>query len=214
VRPTATTKADKRPCRAWSGGKHPPTGFIVPYSSRCTNGTSMCTSGQVCGSARRALRATPHAPLSPLSPLPPLQPPRNKTGNLLVLPGCTIGCKECTGNDPNFDHCPDTGGRRRVAETPGPKPDSGACLPHHQPAHRGRVRAELLPLQPVRAPAQPPVESIVDRIPEEVICGPTRAGPRAGAGVRPVRHGGGLHRAALQRRRVQRHPVRESGRPW
>ena len=33
---------------AWSGGKHPYTGEIQPYSCACTNGTDECSSGQSC----------------------------------------------------------------------------------------------------------------------------------------------------------------------
>ena len=33
---------------AWSGGKHPMTGWIEPYNCGCTNGTSECNSGQSC----------------------------------------------------------------------------------------------------------------------------------------------------------------------
>ena len=29
-----------------SGGKHPPTGWLMPYGASCTNGTSECNSGQ------------------------------------------------------------------------------------------------------------------------------------------------------------------------
>ena len=33
----------------WSGGKHPMTGWIEPYSCKCTNGTEAeCNSGQSC----------------------------------------------------------------------------------------------------------------------------------------------------------------------
>eukprot|EP00037_Helgoeca_nana_P032680 m.414933 g.414933 ORF g.414933 m.414933 type:complete len:386 (-) comp29473_c0_seq1:271-1428(-) len=34
------------PGTPWSGGKHPPIGWIMPYSSWCTNGTSGCNLGQ------------------------------------------------------------------------------------------------------------------------------------------------------------------------
>ena len=34
---------------AWSHGKHPMTGWIEPYSCKCTNGTEAeCNSGQSC----------------------------------------------------------------------------------------------------------------------------------------------------------------------
>ena len=33
---------------AWRDGRHPPTGWIEPYTCNCTNGTDACSNGQSC----------------------------------------------------------------------------------------------------------------------------------------------------------------------
>ena len=46
IMPPSRNAIDGEPGTPWSDGKHPPTGWLMPYSSRCTNGTSTCNSGQ------------------------------------------------------------------------------------------------------------------------------------------------------------------------
>ena len=43
----------------WSGGKHPPTGRIDRKAAPCTNGTSVCNSGQSTFWFSRAPRPAP-----------------------------------------------------------------------------------------------------------------------------------------------------------
>ena len=47
IMPPSRNAVDGEPGTPWSNGKHPPTGSIMPYDATCTNGTSMCNSGQV-----------------------------------------------------------------------------------------------------------------------------------------------------------------------
>ena len=44
--PTRNAIDGYMPGTPWSGGRHPPTGWIMPYEGTCTNGTSACNSGQ------------------------------------------------------------------------------------------------------------------------------------------------------------------------
>ena len=46
IMPPSRNAIDGEPGTPWSNGKHPPTGWIMPYGSSCTNGTSECNSGQ------------------------------------------------------------------------------------------------------------------------------------------------------------------------
>lgn len=46
IMPPSRNAVDGAPGTPWSGGKHPPTGAIMPYGAACTNGTSICNSGQ------------------------------------------------------------------------------------------------------------------------------------------------------------------------
>ena len=96
IMPPSRNAIDTEPGTPWSGGKHPATGWLMPYSADCTNGTEKCKSGQAA---------------------------------FWFSQGCTIGCKECTGNGsriPNADHCPDL-----------PKPPVNIFLLHrHKPSPR------------------------------------------------------------------------------
>ena len=46
IMPPSRNAIDGEPGTPWSGGQHPPTGWLMPYTAYCTNGTDQCNSGQ------------------------------------------------------------------------------------------------------------------------------------------------------------------------
>ena len=83
---------------AWSGGKHPPTGWIEPYSCKCTNGTGECNSGQSCfyfsqgctiGCSRCDGNGTrvPNFDHCPGESIAPTLDPKYRTMNQRAIPG-------------------------------------------------------------------------------------------------------------------------------
>lgn len=46
IMPPSRNSIDGEAGTPWSNGRHPPTGSIMPYGSPCSNGTSICNSGQ------------------------------------------------------------------------------------------------------------------------------------------------------------------------
>jgi hypothetical protein len=113
---------------AWSGGKHPPTGGIEPYSCTCTNGTDAeCNSGQACfwfsqgctigcsecdGKGAR-IPKWDHCPLESIKPT--VNDPKYRSMNQNATPGSLedifyFNPWRAPGRAPVFDPCGKAGG--------------------------------------------------------------------------------------------------------
>ena len=104
----------------YSGGKHPPTGWIDAKRAPCTNGTTTCNSGQSTFwfSQVRAITLLSNRHCVPAwagTLAKRWGGVRRRTGTLANVgaafrgQGCTIGCKACDGIGArlaNYDHCP------------------------------------------------------------------------------------------------------------
>ena len=113
---------------AWEGGKYPPTGWIEPYTCKCTNGSDVCNSGQSCfwfsqgctigcsecdGDGRRYPNYD-HCPGEPKPP-PTYLDKKYWTGNFAATPGAyddifKFNPWRAPGHAPVFDACGMAGG--------------------------------------------------------------------------------------------------------
>lgn len=129
IMPPSRNAIDGEPGTPWSGGKHPPTGWIMPYGSNCTNGTSACNSGQsafwfsqgctvgckVCTGNGSRLPNFDHCPDIPKPSVAEQIAPQYRTTNLRTSPGSIedfwrFNPWRSPGNAPVYDPCGMAGG--------------------------------------------------------------------------------------------------------
>jgi len=132
IMPPSRNAVDSEPGTPWSGDHHsnrPETGWMMPYGSACTNGTSECRSGQAafwfsqgCGIGCKACNGNgsriPNADNCPELPKPPANEtldPQYRTTNQHTVPGSRedfykFNPWRAPGNSPVYDPCGMAGG--------------------------------------------------------------------------------------------------------
>ena len=129
IMPPSRNAIDSEPGTPWSGGKSPAVGWLMPYSGKCTNGTSPCNSGQsafwfsqgctigckVCTGNGSRIPNADHCPELPKPPANLTLEPMYRTTNQHTAPGSKedfwrFNPWRAPGQAPVYDPCGMAGG--------------------------------------------------------------------------------------------------------
>ena len=129
IMPPSRNAVDGLPGTPWSNARHPLTGWIMPYSGACSNGTTPCNSGQsafwfsqgctigckTCTGNGSRIPNFDHCPSLPKPPLSAQLDAQYRTTNLKTKPGSIqdfwrFNPWRSPGNAPVMDPCGMAGG--------------------------------------------------------------------------------------------------------